>query len=509
MRDLSLLFAIHGDLMKVHADAYLIPGDGRFTWGRWRGMVGDSPDPPPASDVSAQARPLVHGGRLFVLTDIGVSDESPSAAALSHVLGGVRDGFDVASDHLDRQHPTESLRERPLLAMPLVGSGAGGFRYRRGELVAELLEFLNEDIPSRPFDVVLVCWDRASYSAVQQERTRRPAASGLTETEERTTDNLAGFARHGMLALLFGAGASIPLGLPSWDALLSSFGSEIEVDGLDRLDALDAASLVVERLQDEARFLGMLQEGLRSSEYSLMHGLLASLQPRVAITTNYDQCFELAMRAALPSGRDVAVMPWQSPAAPEDVRLLKLHGDIDRGSIVLSRSQFIEMHAQRRPLTALLQDQFLAGHVLAVGTSLQDPTMAQAAEEVASLLRSVRHDRDWPSVGTWLQTGNDVAARALWGRVFSVSAPSAARSISASARHVDIVLDELGRRACTDVSFVADPHFKDLLAGRAGWAEVADQAQVLLAAVNAAEAGPETFSRLHSALIDLGTKDPG
>src|SRR5438067_671910 len=69
-------------------------------------------------------------------------------------------------------------RARPLLALPVVGTGRGGAAERAGEVVQELLprlrDFAARTYPGgREFDVALVCLDAATHAAAQAERVRR------------------------------------------------------------------------------------------------------------------------------------------------------------------------------------------------------------------------------------------------------------------------------------------------------------------------------------------------
>lgn len=514
---------IHGDLGSVFADAYLIPGDGRFVAGRkWSGQLpqdaGRYFDADPRSALT-QARGKEVEGRLYLLADIGTSDSYDVSAALQHLLRGVEDAFKLSARHFPAGCGAPN-RERPLLAMPLVGTARGGFATRKGALVQGLIEFLEESVPGQPFDVVVVCYERSSYAAVQQSRRTEddlpPALAGHVQ-------RLAEHARAGGLAVLFGAGASMPVGLPSWDKLLGDLGSagergsDVDLNGLREglrdIDPVDAASVVLDILKKQGRvkdFEATLKGQLGVHQHSLMHGLIASIRPRVAVTTNYDQLYELAMRRVLDDG-EVCVMPWDRPGHPEDARLLKLHGDLDKGSVVLSRDQFIEMHAQRRPLTALLQDHMLAGHVLAVGTSLSDPTMAQAAEEVSSLLRSVLPEQTGPpEVGTWIQTVDHPARRIMWQRLFAVGCGDEGLPTGegldwtlAGARMVDVLLDAVARASSDDVSFLADPVFDDLVEARE-WDLLARKVHELREALDPVLDRGGPFRQLDRALNDLG-----
>ena len=89
-------------------------------------------------------------------------------------------------------------------------------------------------------------------------------------------------------------------GLPGWDDLLDGIAvdagfSDEERGALQRLDALDRAHLVADRLKTTKRSVGdAVVEHLTTFRYSLLHAMLASLPVREVVTTNYDLLFEWA-----------------------------------------------------------------------------------------------------------------------------------------------------------------------------------------------------------------------
>ncbi len=202
---------------------------------------------------------------------------------------------------------------------------------------------------------------------------------------------------------------------------------------------------------------------MTTSECSLVHALVANLQPVVAITTNYDRGYENAV-AAMGEGPAV-VLPWQQPETAHQPRLLKLHGDVELGSVVLSRQHFVTMQAHRRPLGGLLQERMMVGHLLTIGTTMSDPTLVLAAEEVSSLLqettgRAGRH-------GTVVLTEDHPGRRTLLQRSFDVVVADVAdgRTVAPeiAARRVEILLDLLAMRATRGLAFLLDEAYADLV----------------------------------------------
>jgi hypothetical protein len=525
----SHLFVIHGDLTHVHADGYLIPADWRLEIGLpWRGVLGDLPEPGyrelPAVEPQRIKWGVLERPAPAVASDgtqrdpslLLVADIASTTRDISRPINGLKVALGIAADHWGAHGVTR--RDRPLLAMPLIGCGRGGFQGIQGAVVESLLTALDAQVPGLPFDVVLVCYDRAQYAAVQSTRTRqRLCLPHLPSTFEKPADALAEHAAHGSLGVLFGAGVSMPLGLPSWKTLLSRLAQGTTVEGLgdlSGLDPMDAASLVLSGMTagpepgaGQEEFKRRLSESVTISRHSLAHGLLASLRPAVAVTTNYDRGYELALKHVL--GDAPAVMPWDPPTGAGAARVVKLHGDVERGSIVLSREDFVILHATRRPLTALLQEQMLAQHVLAIGTTMSDSTLMSAVAEASTLLRSIGEDRP---LGTLVMTQRDPPRAELLKASMHVlladePPPPTEQRLEprAAARITDLLLDAVALRSMREHNYLADPQFQDLITTDPRLVEIAERARALRAAIDQfGQADQTRWGQIRQALDGLG-----
>ncbi len=107
-------------------------------------------------------------------------------------------------------------RERPLLAVPLVGTGYGGAKGISGAVVRAVLEVLHEFVSDANVDVVLVLNSSPAFAAVQAERRRRGAAGWpmLDDGLRQKAHELAALARRQQLVLFVGAEADAGAGLP-------------------------------------------------------------------------------------------------------------------------------------------------------------------------------------------------------------------------------------------------------------------------------------------------------
>jgi hypothetical protein len=486
------LFVIHGDMRLIDADFYLLPTDtaGRLerSWQRLWDL-----DPEIAPTYATDDAQLIETSRglMLVPCDVGGSSATNTVdglmgrfqEALILLAAWIATGDPslVKRHHAARAPERESRRARPLLAMPLIGTSAGGLGRSRGEVIRALLdnieEFL-EDYEGRgeAYDIVLVCRSASDYAAVQHVRRKR-IDLGL---EPPWLYTLVEHAKRGRLAALFGAGVSAAAGVPLWSDLLDQLAARFEMpeetaQGLSDLDPTDAATLLAERAtavhgsEGPRRFQEALQELVGLDRATLTQALLANMRLSVAITTNYDQGYELAIEGM--GIDDPVVLPWDRNSMSAGPLIMKLHGDVDRGLIVLSREDFVAMHAFRRPLAGVLQDQMLSGHVLIVGSSMSDPTLVHAAEEVAGLLRQVSENAvDGGSAasvipgGTLLMGNPHPARQEILSRSLTVVMASQTKMTPAiTARRIDIVLDLINCLASQDLSFALDSRYSDLL----------------------------------------------
>jgi hypothetical protein len=388
-------FALQGDLGLLAADTYLIPTDSYGTVeDHWEWAVGH--------DEHRRTRQLHDAAALLATRGFAWVDGAPAVSVLALNVAGGTTINDVASmirrlsdalDALESRGLVSEFRARPLVAMPLIGVGQAGLGGRTGEVISALLGAIGDHFDRTPaggFDMAIVTRDPSSIAAVQHARRERFDARSKSATPE-WLDRIVRSARDGALAVMFGAGASASLGLPMWNELLARLVESLDDPtladmDLTGLDPVDAATLLIEA-GGAVWFAAALDRLLGTPRHSLTHGLIANLRCPLTITTNYDQAFEIAAQSI--TRVPLSVLPWDSDSG-DGPRILKLHGDLSRGQLVLSRDQFVAMHAFRRPLAGVLQSRMLIGQLLAVGTSMSDATLVHAAEEFRALIEQAQ-----------------------------------------------------------------------------------------------------------------------
>ncbi len=310
------------------------------------------------------------------------------------------------------------------------------------------------------FDIVIACYNRADYTALQSREPRHDnAAATLSDDQRKLADQLGFLARTGALVLYLGAGVGMPAGLPSWPELLKiirheaalgpdAFPDVAELSNSSTAEQLMCAASRLRETVGEHRFLELLTDTLHRSEHALGHALLASMRIQNVITTNFDELYEAA--AAVPfHPLKLQVMPWTRvrPGAPW---LLKLHGGL-QGNVVLTKEDYAS-DAERRPLESIVQALLMTRHMLFVGYSMTDEDFVTLAEGVGTLLTSmtsVQRDSDH-RIGTVLAVDSQPRLD-RWKSDFCVcDLGDEPNYTPESGRRLEVFLDRVAAQAALD-----------------------------------------------------------
>lgn len=436
------LFIVRGDLTTVASDAALVPTDRACnitqhwwhlfrsedledSYGGWKRFVG------PAEGLRSGAVRL-YQGRYWLFS---AAHSEPSALA-EHVAAAVQ----VAAAGIT----AGGGRVRPLVSLPLPGTGAGGLTHRRGAVVEHLLPVLRVAAQAHGVDVALVLADDRDAAAVQRSRSYGYWDALPAELHE-PADVLGERAAAGRLSLFIGAGVSTSLGLPDWDGLVGGLRQEAGL-GPTSASAPDAAQEAADVLGEQA-VLDRVSAVFDVRECTLAHALLADLRIREAVTTNYDTAYEVAVNGLHRQTDGAVKVLTRTVVDPDRPWLLKLHGDARSGrGIVLTRAQYAEFEARGVPLRGMVQSLLMTGHLMFVGYSLVDETFALLAQQV----RDVLTDSDEPrgQVGTVLPVAEDAHLRERCGDDLAyLPMPVDPSQAAEGARLLGIFLDRVAWRA--------------------------------------------------------------
>ena len=307
----------------------------------------------------------------------------------------------VALGHGGRYGPARPL---PLVAFPLLGTGAGGAAGHKGSVLQGAARSRGRRC-------------RAWPGPRTRPRQRPGLQRGTTDSERgRRSDRLAprvglggaGARGHARVACARrkarrvhrsgsrpGSGPSRVVGAAGRRSGRPPVSATSQVGELNDMDPRDAGDVLQQRLGGAKALDQALRQCFDSAERgSLSHALLASLPMHEAATTNYDRLFERAWGAAIAGpGRSargaVTVLPREN-AAHAQHWLLKLHGDVDdpNRNLVLSRDEYGRFERAGGAVAGVLQAMLLTRHLLIVGYRLQDETFHRIVHEVREVRAS-------------------------------------------------------------------------------------------------------------------------
>jgi hypothetical protein len=454
------VFVVHGNLLKIAADAVLIPCDASADvnehWGRFALQPGE------ARKVQRE----LHGGRVsevrsgsgqrYRYVDTG---STPAGARARWLADGVVAGLTAIGSDLEGVTPAHE-RLRPLVAMPVFGVGDGGFDHIRGAALQAVLARARRATDTAEFDVVIVCFNRSDFAAMQLQR--KPSHWTLSAVVRRHASSLAAAIGAKRVVLFLGAGVSMSAGLGNFEYLVSN---------LEQLDSKPhtqrrSRSLPkrVEELKDErgvATLNRQVARLVRRNRYSVVHGLLASMRCREAITTNFDQLYEKACERPF-LGSQVEVLPWQRTSTSRPW-LLKAHGDPQRGgSLILDAASFRAFERERAPVAGVVRAMFaLSREVVFVGYSLRDPNIAKLIAEARAFHASygVKHAR----LGTVIDIESaEIDLDANPARLGIRLGPH--ENVVTAAHRLEMLLDYVSWRATrAEASWLLDERYASLL----------------------------------------------
>lgn len=474
------VFIVHGDIRKLCCDAWLLPCDVRALphrhWLEWPpGAAAALPpavlpaawDPDGLRSVKLAGWPA--GYPRPWLTNVGAD----MIRSLDWFIHGAAQFIDEAVKDPALRGPCSTKRARPLLALPVVGTGFGGASALAGDVVRLLIPMLTERARRHQIDVVLVAYDEAAFAAAQAYR--RSAASAWPELSpalRSQADRLAERAARGDLVLFLGAGVSTGAGLPQWGELIEQLAGELgiregELAALRRLDYMDQAHILEQRCGDEVALRQKIAGAMHRHHHALGHALLASLPITEIVTTNYDQLFEQAYTST--GNKTLAVLP-HAPQPGASGWLLKMHGSVDRPrDIVLTRRDYLRYDEQRAALAGIVQAQLITKKMIFVGFSMNDSNFLRIADAVRRALRTAQPtERPPQTFGVALSLSRNPLLEELWRHdldwvALDDTEDCTPQFFREAARRLDIFLDYLLTQASSTTAHLLDHRFDGVL----------------------------------------------
>lgn len=222
----------------------------------------------------------------------------------------------------------------------------------------------------------------------------------------------AGATAH--LVVLVGAGASQAARLPGWwellkllvERALSEATTEPQREELREIQGrwlkenllLDIASYLRQE-KGPAWIAGAIAAEFRSKQAqpSPIHRALADLPGAAFITTNYDSLLEQALEERRRPSRVVLASEVEGIRDLSVGQVLKLHGDLERGGIVLSVEDYFQVSHKTPGAWKERLKSFLQGNhrLLLVGYSYSDPDIQDVVDEIRDAYEEKNHQPFW------------------------------------------------------------------------------------------------------------------
>jgi hypothetical protein len=194
-------------------------------------------------------------------------------------------------------------------------------------------------------------------------------------------DDLARSIHHRRAILFVGAGVSMVVGLPSWQALIDHMMSELEVPEDPRGRPGIDHPVLAEYYRLRRGTIGPLRSWMdrewKVSEQrvreSRIHEMIVSLDFPLIYTTNYDRNLETAFELAQKPFHKIANARDLTLADREGTKIVKFHGDFDDdSSLVLTESDYFARLNFDSPLDVKFRADAMSRTLLFIGYSMQD-----------------------------------------------------------------------------------------------------------------------------------------
>lgn len=238
-------------------------------------------------------------------------------------------------------------------------------------------------------------------------------------------EDLARQIRDRKVVLFAGAGLSVPLGLPSWNALMQRVAVELGYDqdvlvrpGADYLQLAEFYRLEKNSIGPLRSWMdrtwSISDEQLKASR---VHNQIVDLNFPFVYTTNYDRNIERIFELRQKPFSKILSMLDVANASVELPHIVKFHGDFeDDDSLVLTESDYFDRLNFDSPLDIKFRADVLGRSILFVGYSLNDLNLRLLLYRMQKLWESSRFAGRRPLSYIFLLRPDPVQERVLESR---------------------------------------------------------------------------------------------
>jgi hypothetical protein len=239
-------------------------------------------------------------------------------------------------------------------------------------------------------------------------------------------DALADAIRRRQAILFVGAGVSMSIGLPSWDALIDHVLEELKLER-SVIEGMNGGYQILAefyRLKQGniAPLRAWLDQNWQVSSKrvstSIPHKLIVELDFPIIYTTNYDCNLEAAFEVhgrpyvKIANAKDIA------RAADGVTQIVKYHGDLDDDdSLILTETDFLDRLSFDSPLDIKFRADALGRTILFIGYSMSDPNIRLLLHRIWGAWKKSGYEKHRPQSFVFMAVSNPIqeAVLARWG----------------------------------------------------------------------------------------------
>lgn len=190
------------------------------------------------------------------------------------------------------------------------------------------------------------------------------------------------------LVIFVGTGVSMNSGLPSWEQLIGALKAELpeSVSNSRQQDNLKIAQLF-RNSRGYKEYIEKIREELKkgSIKFNPIHESIFELSPSHVVTTNYDNLLEQAVQHKNLPYYTIS-KDGDIPYASDNKLVIKMHGDLDIGNIVLTEDDYLNYSTNFPLIETYVKSLFTSKLVLFVGFSFDDYNLKIITNSVKNLL---------------------------------------------------------------------------------------------------------------------------
>ena len=176
---------------------------------------------------------------------------------------------------------------------------------------------------------------------------------------------------------------------PSWAELLNSLSASLSdrkekryvLSLIKKKQFLEAAQIIQDGVPP-AEFASILNSNLKFKDFqpSRIHKAILNMDPKVVVTTNYDEIYERQFSSGS-GGNGYVVCRYYEPHFINDLRsgqrcIFKIHGCVtDPSQVVLSKTTYFTSRRNYRSYFSAIDALFLVSTLIFVATSFEDPDL--------------------------------------------------------------------------------------------------------------------------------------